>query len=786
MAQLVTTTTHSPSQLVQNVLLGQGVDVMNISFSGVAKSIGYFNGANTTLGFSEGILITTGTVQNVANGPHGPNDRDNATINNNAGGYNRLSQLVGGTQTYDAAVLEFDFIPYSDTVTFRYIFGSEEYREYVNSEFNDVFAFFISGPGYAGYQNIAKLPNNTPVTINNINDGYINNGQYVPQCNNCQYYVHNGNGSQSPYNSNPKYIQYDGITKPLEAVAKVQCGKKYHLIIAIADVNDSQYDSGIFLEANSLKSSIVANVDYSLSFDAFGDNVTMSEGCVTADFVISRPADKASQTLTIPVTIGGTATMNVDYNTIPSSITLNPGETQKTFSIQSVQDFISEGTETIELTFGIPDACGNIIEKKIELKIVDVEALQLTIAGADKVCPDQEVVLTALPVGGSGPYQYQWSTGATTSSISVSPQSTATYSVTVTEGCQNDQATASYTVNVVPYIPMTLFPSADVVEACRNKETDLNIDFINGSPNYEITWKDETGKSVGYDSIVTVSPWESTYFTVTIKDGCSFEYDTVINYTITTPPLMVDSILPVRTCPGKEIQFTVNSSGGMGQHYYRWSNGENTRSIIVTPTSTTVYTVTVSDECQTYFVSVRAKVIVEVPVADFKVVNYPLTQGLPVVFHNTSTPNSVAFDWDFGDSLNPVNSTVKNPVHTYEEPGGYVIRLIVTSDLGCTDTVYKSIEVMPEFYVYVPNAFTPNGDRHNQDFKASTVNIVEFKIRLYNRWGEMIFESDNTDFSWDGTYKGMMVPDDVYVWVIDYTSVTGYQDRLTGHVTVIR
>ncbi|MBN9294825.1 MAG: choice-of-anchor L domain-containing protein, partial [Flavobacteriia bacterium] len=232
MAQLVTTTNQSPSQLVQNVLLGQGVDVMNITFSGASQSIGYFNGTNTTLGFSEGILITTGTVQNVANGPHGPNDRDNATINNNAGGYNRLSQLVGGTQTYNAAVLEFDFIPYSDTVTFRYIFGSEEYREYVNTEFNDVFAFFISGPGYTGYQNIATLPNNTPVTINNINDGYINNGQYVPQCNNCQYYVHNGNGSQSPYNVNPKYIQYDGFTKPLEAVAKVQCGKKYHLLIA--------------------------------------------------------------------------------------------------------------------------------------------------------------------------------------------------------------------------------------------------------------------------------------------------------------------------------------------------------------------------------------------------------------------------------------------------------------------------------------------------------------------------------------------------------------------------
>src|SRR5690606_8196735 len=120
-----------------------------------------------------------------------------------AGGFNMLSQLVGGEATYNASVLEFDFIPYSDTVKFRYIFGSEEYREYVNTGFNDVFAFFISGPGYAGYQNIAKLPNNTTVTIDNINDGEIINGAYVPQCNNCQYFVYNGSGNDAPYNSHP-------------------------------------------------------------------------------------------------------------------------------------------------------------------------------------------------------------------------------------------------------------------------------------------------------------------------------------------------------------------------------------------------------------------------------------------------------------------------------------------------------------------------------------------------------------------------------------------------------
>lgn len=783
--QLVTSTSQTPAQLVQNVLLGQGVTVSNVTFQGASQAIGSFDGTNTTLGFAKGILITTGTANTVSNGPQGPNNKDGATVNNNAGGYNRLTQLVGA-QTYNASVLEFDFIPYSDTVTFRYIFGSEEYREYVNSDFNDIFAFFISGPGYSGVQNIAKLPNNTPVTINNINDGYINNGTYVAQCNNCQYFTYNGNGSQSPYNSDPKYIQYDGFTKPLEAVAKVECGKKYHLIIAIADVNDALYDSGIFLEANSLKSKVVANVDYALSFDAYGDGKTMSEGCASATFTISRPADNATQPLTVPITITGTATMGTDYNNIPSSVTLNPGETSKTFTITTNQDALTEGTESIILTFGIPDACGNNVDKPIELFIVDTEDLQLTIDGSDKSCPNQQVTLTAKPVGGSGPYIYQWNTGEATQSINVSPNTTQTYTVTVKESCQGKTATATYTVNVTPYVPMQLFPTSDITEPCRYKDNTLGVGYTGGAPTFSIVWKDSSSSNtLGTDSLLTVAPGTNEVYTVAITDGCGFTYDTTITYTITSPPLTIDSILAVRACPGTPVTFKAVAHGGYGQYYYKWSTGENSQSITVQAAQTTTYTVTVTDECQMYKVSTPAKLIIEIPKADFEIVNYPLTQGQTVVFKNTSQYGSF-YEWDFGDTLDPTPSTLINPTHTYEEPGGYVIRLIVTSDLGCADTVYKSIEVMPEFYIYVPNAFTPNGDRHNQYFEVSTVNIIDFKIRIYNRWGENIFESSDKAFRWDGIYKGMMVTDDVYVWVIDYTAITGFTERITGHITVIR
>jgi hypothetical protein len=235
-------------------------------------------------------------------------------------------------QQYDAAVLEFDFVPYSDTVKFRYVFGSEEYPEFVGSTYNDAFAFFISGPGISGQQNIAKLSNGTPVTINNINGS-----------SNAAYYVSNGDGSQSPYNSSNSYIQYDGFTKVLEAKSKVQCGQTYHLVICLADAGDGKYDSGIFLQANSLESKVPVEIDYALSFAAFTNPDVMAEGCVSTTVTLKRGGSTTSS-LTIPVNVSGTAIEGVDYSDIPSTRTFAAGQTQIQFTINSLTDAITEGS----------------------------------------------------------------------------------------------------------------------------------------------------------------------------------------------------------------------------------------------------------------------------------------------------------------------------------------------------------------------------------------------------------------------------------------------------------
>ena len=241
-AQLIVTQSYTKTQLVKNVLLGPGVVASNISYTGSDSAIGFFDGTLTNLGLDSGIILTSGSVH-AAIGPNNTSGATGGTGVFGAGPGDVDLTNISGTQTYDAAVLEFDFIPNADTIKFRYVFGSEEYLEYVGS-FNDVFAFLISGVTTTlAPTNIALIPGTTtPVSVNNVNT-----------FSNPSYYFDNGDGNIGNA-ANGLTIQYDGFTKPLTAVYKVECGEKYHIKLAVADAGDGVLDSGVFLEAGSFSS----------------------------------------------------------------------------------------------------------------------------------------------------------------------------------------------------------------------------------------------------------------------------------------------------------------------------------------------------------------------------------------------------------------------------------------------------------------------------------------------------------------------------------------------------
>jgi gliding motility-associated-like protein len=780
--QLTTSVAMSPAQLVQNVLLGSGVTVSNINFTGSGGAIGSFSATGTNLGINTGVILTTGTVLNTGQGPHGPNNKPNAGIDNGAPGNAQLAATItGSAQTFNASILEFDFVPYSDTVRFKYVFASEEYPEYVGQVFNDVFAFFISGPGIpGGTANMAKVPGTGQViAINNVNNGNNNTGP----CLNCSYYVNNGTGSNSPYNSSTNYLQYDGFTKVLEAVSKVQCGQTYHLKIAIADVGDGIFDSGIFLQANSLSSKTPVDITYALSSQAFADPNVMAEGCVNTTVTLTRQGN-ISTALTIPIAVTGTATAGLDYSPIPATITFASGQSTTSFNFSALADALVEGLETLKLEFLMTDPCGNQTPIILNLGIDDLQPVTLNLNDTTVLCSGDEIIVPSFPSGGVGPYTFNWSTGATTPTITVSPLTTTTYSLTITDNCLMQSATANVTVTVPIYPAITLVVTPDITEICPYLNDTLTVTASGGTGVYNYEWSIVGGSFITNNKIAYIKPSQTTNYQVIVTDQCGEQTTGNVLYTITSPPLLLTMSDPVLICPGETTTVSVAATGGWGAYYYSWNpTGLTQPSITVNPFNTTTYVATVSDDCQTFTVSNSVTVTVQKPLADFIVSSNLVVEGVPITFQNL-TVNGVSYFWDLG---NGTTSTLVHPNATYPEPGLYDIWLIATDLNGCIDSTKRGIYIKEETYLYVPNAFTPDGDRYNNVFKAEAIGTIAFNVKIYNRWGELVFESDDPKFEWDGTIKqSTKVPDGVYTYVIVYSTPYEINVRAIGHVNVLR
>lgn len=250
-SQLTVTSGQSASNLI-NAFVKQGITVTNVVLNGSTNAYGTFsNGGTTNIGLSSGAIFTTGLAQNVK----GPNNSGSVgTCNGNSVSDPQLT-AISPNATEDLVTLEFDFKPQGNYILLDFVFGSEEYPEFVNASYNDGFGIFLTGngpacqSGYYNSTNIATLPNNTPVSINSVNAGI-----------NSSYYINNIGGAT---------IQYDGFTAKISKKVFVCASQTYHLKIAIADAGDCYYDSALLIE--SLASEPVLSVQLA-DFSAKAEN----------------------------------------------------------------------------------------------------------------------------------------------------------------------------------------------------------------------------------------------------------------------------------------------------------------------------------------------------------------------------------------------------------------------------------------------------------------------------------------------------------------------------------
>lgn len=243
-------TVETSTGLAQS-LVGSGISISNVVYTGGTNASGTFAGGATTVGFDSGVILTSGSAADAL----GPNDSGSTTTGNGLAGDSDLTSL-SGVSTLDASVLEFDFTPNGDTVFFQYAFASEEYLEYVGTSFNDSFAFFVNGVNCAVVDD--GLGGTQPITINNINTG-SNAGLFV-------------DNTDAHLN-----LQYDGLTTVLTCLAPVNSGVTNHIKLAIADGSDSSLDSAVFLKAGSFSTAPPQGVGKVTG----GGRLTQSDGYVT-------------------------------------------------------------------------------------------------------------------------------------------------------------------------------------------------------------------------------------------------------------------------------------------------------------------------------------------------------------------------------------------------------------------------------------------------------------------------------------------------------------------------
>lgn len=409
---------------------------------------------------------------------------------------------------------------------------------------------------------------------------------------------------------------------------------------------------------------------------------------------------------------------------------------------------------------------GCISEKGVQ---VDVDELPPAEAGLpDTICIGDETQLLA-----TGGFLYSWFPNdniddSTRADPLVSPRETRYYYVAVTDTnyCTQEDSVLVF-VNSLPTIeagPQTTICFGDSIQL-----------FANGALSYR--WDPDPGLSATDIPNPVASPDIPSLFTVfgTDENGCI--NDTTVAIDLTDPPL-VDIDGENFLCVGGQIELTA-----FGGQRVVWNTGDTSRTIGVTPVApTTFYVTSYIGLCEGEKDSITVDVNFDYPVASFIMDPMDGWAPQPVQFTNTST-NATRFLWDFGTGA-PINEN-KDPFYNFPHAGQWPITLIVYSATGCPDTAFAFIN-LENVALHVPSAFTPNGDNFNDQFYVGYYGIRDLNVRIFSRWGMLIYESDDKDFRWDGTYKGQSVPEGVYVYVIEGIGENDLKYPKRGTVTVFR
>lgn len=437
--------------------------------------------------------------------------------------------------------------------------------------------------------------------------------------------------------------------------------------------------------------------------------------------------------------------------------------------------FSPAATATYTLTGITLGGCENTDEV-----LVTVSVTPVVNAGIDQtICEGDLVTLAGSGIGAGGVYTWD---GGVVDGVPFAPASTATFTVTGAnaDGCEN---TDDVTITVVPF--PTVNAGSDLT-ICQGDMVTLTASGAGIGGTY--LWDGGVVNGVSFAPITT------TTYTVTGTNGAGCENTDEVTITVNPLPNVAFNADVFAGCAPLNVNFSNLVPGGT----YAWTFGDGSTSTLENPSHTYTnsglfdvsLTVTSGAGCSTTVTYSDYINVTPTPIANFSFNPGELDiMNSSVVFDNTSLYAS-EFDWTFGDGS---GSNISEPSHTYPENGNvnYDITLIASNEFGCADTLVKPILVKDVLLYFVPNTFTPDGDSFNEGFRpvfVSGLDVYDFHLMIFNRWGELVFESYNAAYGWQGAYgSDGLVQDGVYIWRMEFgETMSDKLHTVDGHVTVIK
>lgn len=422
-----------------------------------------------------------------------------------------------------------------------------------------------------------------------------------------------------------------------------------------------------------------------------------------------------------------------------------------------------------------------------DITVAEPAKLSIDMIDSIAICKDSTITISSSATGGTSPYTYQWNNGVNSNSITVSPSTTTIYSLIVKD---SHQCIAQKSVKVYVYPPLNFTATANTDSICLGEQVIINTQtsggmgapyqyYVNGLQN---------------STPIYLYPNNSQSYQIRVKDGCNYTAMVDVPIFVYPSPSINPSSNITSGCMPLSVQFN-ESSPDEGQQYV-WIFGDNSSAFSKNPkhtfnnagTYTVSLTVTTINGCHvtntfpnwiTVFPLPHAQFISDPPIAtvvkpEINFVNY------------SSLTDSVM--WFFGDGD---SSNIYNPYHLFpaDTPKTYQVTLVVFTNKGCTDTVHGVVQVRDVYTFYAPTAFSPDGNGINEVFYVTGHGIKEetFSLTIYDRWGEIVFQTNDIHEGWDGRINGgKIAPVGTYTWLAKFKDFQKIAHDEYGKVTIIR